>query len=85
MVTQRRGLGGWGLKIGAWERAVIEKYAKIDANIVLRYGLGACRTCRFFSLHPTGSGQKTFDKWAPRTFGSMAVCMVKNRLIGDFS
>jgi hypothetical protein len=57
--------------IGAPDPWLIEAAASI--------GLAACCTCRFFSLHPAGSGQKTFDKWA-----ALAVCRVKNRLIGDF-
>jgi hypothetical protein len=29
-------------------------------------------------------GHKNHDKWAPRTFGSSAVCKIKNRLQGGF-
>jgi hypothetical protein len=46
---------------------------------LISVALGAYCACRFFSLHPAGSGRKTFDKPALR-----AVRKVKNRLIGDF-
>jgi hypothetical protein len=45
--------------------------------------IAACCTCRFLCLSSVKKAQN-HGLWAAQTFGSMAVCKVKNRLIGDF-